>query len=228
MIIKVRDIPFFKSVIRSMTNIEYLTFRTTNNKLIISSALINIYYVEIDSTLLEFSDYQVTDFSVNANLLKKILKFFKTQLIIRMNGSLELCYESTKKNYDISVPFIKTIKNELNEMSDVETLFVVQPVDLNFLQNFKKTTYNCTDKLVVKQNIEGGAEEMEFDVDILKASGVPFTCDNLWLGPTKSIRSFVENTVFMFNHSMLQVTFVFKKQKNCKFIVQIPKLYEKD
>ncbi|ELQ75003.1 hypothetical protein THOM_2045 [Trachipleistophora hominis] len=228
MIIKVRDIPFFKSIIRSMNNIEYITFRTAHNKLIISSALINIYHAEIDSTLLEFTEYQAMDFSVNANLLKKILKFFKTQLIIKMNSSLELCYESAKKNYDISVPFIKTIKSELNEMGEVETLFVVQPIDLNFLQNFKKTTYECADKLVVKQNVEGGAEEMVFEVDILRAGGVSFTCDNLWLGPTKSIRSFVENVVYTFDHSMLQVTFVFRRQKDCKFIVQIPKLYERD
>lgn len=225
MIVKIKEVTFFKAIIRSMSQVEYITFKIANQKLIMSSALIDIYYTEIDSTLLEFSDYEEKDFTVNANLLKKVLKSFKTQLMLRMNDTLELCFESSKKSYDIAIPFIKTIKNELNEMKEIDTIFVAPPSDLNFLQNFKIATYEFRDKLMVKEDIDGGIEEMEFSIDILKSNRMPFKCNNSWLGGTKTLRSYVENAVFMINLFMCQVTFNFKNQKDSKFTIQVPKLY---
>lgn len=226
MIIKVTNVPFFRAVLRTMNNVECTTFKSINNKLVITSVLINFYYVELDSSLLEFTDYQPTEFSVNTKLLKKALKFFNKELMIRVDETLKLYYESPKKNYDIHIPLITTTTNEINELEDVGMVFVAKPSELHFFQNFRMTTYECTDKLIIKQDIEGGMEEMVFDVDIIKTDSLPFKCDNSWIYAIKSLRPFIESAVYMFNHSILQVVFNFSQYKTTKLIIQIPKFFE--
>lgn len=225
MIIQIKDVFFFKTLIKSMADNQYISFKTTDNKLIINSFSLNIYHIEIGNDIISIENYGETTFTVNSVLLLNSLEFFKSDLKLELTDILKLYSNTQKREIVLKIPLMNSLDTHLNIIENINMFFTISPANIIHFSNFKTTNLQLTnDKLHISQNIMDGMEEAFVEVEILEFSVENFNCDNKWYSQTKNIQKFVNQNIFIVNDSVCQISMNFHRYPDSLLIIQVPKL----
>lgn len=224
----IKNVSLFKSVIRVFSGTEFVTFKITDQKIYLGSVSLNIYYVEIDTKIFEFEnieEFEEKEFTVSSLHLIKALKIFKNQLVLIIkNEMLEFHSRSMRTQYCTKIPLTITSQVHLNPIPAVDVIFTVKPQDIHLLRNFKHTHYFISENVLISQNVPGGKEEGILEVDFVESSIIDFKCDNIWFTEIEHLKKYVEEYVFVFSESILQISINLESSYGATLILQVPKI----
>ncbi|KAM0677377.1 hypothetical protein BDAP_002060 [Binucleata daphniae] len=221
-ILTIYDTSLFCSIVKSLTNTTTISFKITQDVFCIFSHSTAQYYISIPNTY-----YKITEskqFSVHTASLINFVDLLQKQVTINLTHSFFVEQEINKTQICIDIPFISYVDFVQQELSDIETKFLIKNSKMKIPFTGIVTYKNHNNNLIVKREGEEANEEIViYDIDYIENKKLDFTCSNAWLQILILLENEYEDVLFSFCEYFLSVQFIFTKHNNSFFEIQVPR-----
>lgn len=221
MIVEIKDLKFFRKIIKMFSSNHYITFRIDSTNLQLKTSDIHTYFFNLEPSF--FATDMNIEFTVNAKYMHKFVEIMNDNTLQIEDNFLVNKFTFNHAVAQITLPFISTINEDYHKLDVVKTKILVKNAKiLGSLRGIVTYTIQNDGLVLTSTADEVLSEIFIYNVDVIEDRNLNFCCSNSWTSVFDTLSDDIESVLMCFDDNILMVQFLFREFGESYFEIQVP------